>query len=272
MFKFLNNKRKCCNCKKYFNSYLPIDKYYIEQPKKHGAKKSNPETLNYKEYMCPFCYCLDRDRLCLAFLEKLNIYGNRRLEKVNNKRQFKLIDFAPSAPVTKSIKKNYDNILYKSADLYMKEIDIKIDIQHMDIIENKSIDIWICFHILEHVDNDILAMKELYRILKNDGLGLLLVPIDLKQTTTDEELGLTEEENWKRFGQGDHVRKYSKQDFINRLRNVGFHVYELGKDFYGKQLFKENAWTKTSCLYVVDKGDGTKDVLDFFWNDKVENL
>lgn len=44
-------------------------------------------------------------------------------------------------------------------------------------------------------------MRELQRILKKDGFGLLLVPIALDMKEIDEEWGLSEAENWRRFGQ-----------------------------------------------------------------------
>ena len=96
-------------------------------------------------------------------------------------------------------------------------------------------------------------MKELKRILSDTGIGILLVPLDLDQKETDEAWGLSEEENWHRFGQGDHVRKYAKSDFIKRLKSVGFHVHELNKDFFGRKVFRENAFSETSTLYIVDK-------------------
>ena len=44
-----------------------------------------------------------------------------------------------------------------------------------------------------------------------------------------------------------------KSDFIKRLKSVGFHVHELNKDFFGRKVFRENAFSETSTLYIVDK-------------------
>ena len=34
---------------------------------------------------------------------------------------------------------------------------------------------------------------------------------------------------------------------------MGFHVHELNKDFFGRKVFRENAFSETSTLYIVDK-------------------
>lgn len=150
----------------------------------------------------------------------------------------------------------------------MKEVDYKVDIQNMPGIEDEKYDLFICSHVLEHVEDDKKALNELYRILKKDGVGIILVPIDLEQDTIDEEWGLPEEENWRRFGQGDHVRKYSKKGFVERLEEAGFHVSQLGQKYFGKKAFKENALNKEAVLYLLDKrvsGD-KKDICEYFVN------
>ena len=91
------------------------------------------------------------------------------------------------------------------------------------------------------------------RILKKDGICIFLVPVVLDVDDIDEEWGLTEEENWKRFGQGDHCRRYSKKGLIERLEDVGFCVNCLGKSYFGEDEFKQAGLSDTSTLYVLTK-------------------
>lgn len=146
-----------------------------------------------------------------------------------------------------------ENAGYDTCDLFMEEVTFKVDLQNMDMVETESYDIWICSHVLEHVQDDRRAMEELFRITKQGGYGLVLVPLDLNQKETDEEWGRPVEECWKRFGQDDHTRKYAKSDFIKRLELAGFKVEELDKNHFGNEAFEINALSDTSVLYKVNK-------------------
>ena len=82
----------------------------------------------------------------------------------------------------------------------------------------------------------------------------MMVPIILSVTQIDEDPDLKDEgERWRRFGQFDHVRLYSKSGFLERVRDAGFEVRELGKEFFGEELFNRTGITNQSVLYVVEK-------------------
>lgn len=68
---------------------------------------------------------------------------------------------------------------YRSADLFMKDVDDNVDIQAMDIYPDNSWDLVICSHVLEHVPDDIKALSEIYRVLKKGGVAILMAPINL---------------------------------------------------------------------------------------------
>jgi hypothetical protein len=81
-----------------------------------------------------------------------------------------------------------------------------------------------------------------------------MVPINLQLEQTMEDPTCTDEAlRWKYFFQGDHVRMYSKKDFINRLTTVGFVVQQLDENYFTKEVFEKNAIWQTSVLYVVNK-------------------
>ena len=90
--------------------------------------------------------------------------------------------------------------------------------------ESNTFDMIYHSHVLEHVPNDIVAMNELYRVLKPNGYCVILVPINfsLNETLEKEEYN-TPELREKYYGQHDHVRYYA-MDIVNKLKYVGFDV------------------------------------------------
>jgi len=69
-----------------------------------------------------------------------------------------------------------------------------------------------------------------------------------------ENPAITKEEGrWKHFGQNDHIRMYSKQGFMDRVKSVGFKISEYNIDFFGKEIFEKDGIHPRSVLYVVSK-------------------
>jgi SAM-dependent methyltransferase len=90
--------------------------------------------------------------------------------------------------------------------------------------DDDSFDLILCNHVLEHVPNDRKAMKELYRVMRPGGTGIVQVPYAQNLANTIEDPFInnpTEQEH--RFGQRDHVRIYGS-DYILRLEQAGFKV------------------------------------------------
>lgn len=229
--------------------YQPLNSYYADMAQKYGRRGgTRPETLNPDRYTCPICLSSDRDRLIVSFLKKIGLplapEGTRVLQ------------IAPAPIIDKWIRKWCPNVDYDTTDLFMDGVTFKSDIQDMNNVESDTYDVIICSHVLEHVQDDRKAMSEMKRILKDDGEIVFLVPIDLDRETIDEEWGLSESENWRRFGQGDHCRVYSKQGLIERLSEF-FCVNQYGKDYFGENLFRDAGLTNTSTLYVLTQNEGT---------------
>jgi ubiquinone/menaquinone biosynthesis C-methylase UbiE len=92
-------------------------------------------------------------------------------------------------------------------------------------------------HIMEHIPNDRLAMREIYRVLQKGGIAVLQVPFSESIPNTLEEPNINDPHLQSAlFGQKDHVRIYALNDYLHRLQEAGFHTqylsYDSLSDFY----------------------------------------
>ena len=134
----------------------------------------------------------------------------------------RLLHIAPEPPLMKHFRKSYGSSKdYITADLESPLADQHFDVQNIPL-PSDSIDVIICNHLLEHVDNDRLAMQELHRVMKPGGWGIFLVPEDRERETTFEDDSIVDtKERTRLFGQYDHRRIYGR-DYDARLREAGF--------------------------------------------------
>ena len=115
---------------------------------------------------------------------------------------------------------------YITADLESPLADMHFDVQSIPMYDC-SVDVIICNHLLEHVEDDRRAMSELYRIMRPGGWGIMIVPEDRSRATTFEDDTITDKaERTRLFGQYDHRRLYGR-DYDDRLRSVGFKVERI---------------------------------------------
>lgn len=77
-------------------------------------------------------------------------------------------------------------------------------------------------HVMEHVPDDVLVLRNLHRALKVGGEAWLLVPLKAAPTR-DGTPAMTALDREREFGQWDHARQYGP-DFQQRLEGVGFDV------------------------------------------------
>jgi SAM-dependent methyltransferase len=239
---------RCPVCSKRVAGFGPISSYYHENRSKYGYPFSfdDQETMNAEQYVCPSCSASDRCRLYALYISKL-------LEQGLLHDDFALLDIAPSRPL-QTFLCQIPNIKYQSADKFMEGVDFAVDVTQMDEIPSDSYDMFICSHVLEHVDDDRKALSELFRILKPGGRGILMVPIVLKLEKIDEDPAITDEATrWRRFGQYDHVRLYSKAGFMQRIQDAGFTLHAHGVEHFGEEAFVECGISLKSVLYIGEK-------------------
>jgi SAM-dependent methyltransferase len=251
--KLLKSKFYCPVCQSRVLAFEPLPAFFEENRRKYGFpfEGNDAETCNEEAYLCPACQATDRDRLYALFL-------NDYINKLEEARPVRMVEFGPSEPlaafIRRLVKSTGRNVEYRTADLLATSVDDRADVTELQLYEDGQFDFLICSHVLEHVPDDKQALRELYRILRRGGKAIIMAPIILKLAQIDEDPLVTDEaERWKRFGQFDHVRLYSKAGFLDRLRQSGFQVNEYGKETFGEQLFHRAGISGQSVLYVVEK-------------------
>ena len=171
--------------------------------------------------LCPNCLALERHRTLWLWLLRESDIGRGALALP------RLLHVAPEVALMRKFHKIYaaQPADYVTADLESPLADLHFDIQHIPL-EDESFDAVICNHIMEHVEDDRQAMREIKRILRKGGWGVILSPVDMQRETTFEDDTITDEaERTRIFGQYDHRRIYGR-DYGKRLEEVGFEVYE----------------------------------------------
>ena len=161
---------------------------------------------------CVHCGSLERHRFVWLFM-------SRRTD-LFDRAPMKMLHVAPEPCLESRLKERLGEN-YLTADLSNPRAMVKMDISDIRY-PDQSFDVIYCSHVLEHVEDDIRAMKEFHRVLKNDGWAILLVPITRDKTFEDPSI-TDPRERLEVFGQEDHVRRYGA-DYVDRLREAGFSV------------------------------------------------
>lgn len=157
--------------------------------------------------------CGSRERHRLLWLWNTRDGGNRLATK-------KILHFAPEKALRRALSANPR---YETADLQQPGVTYPVNITDLPMAD-ETYDVIIANHVLEHIDDDRQALRELHRILRPSGIALLTVPINPSRTTTYEDASITERALRRaHFTAPDH-RRYYGTDFADRLAGSDFNV------------------------------------------------
>ena len=216
---YRGNKRECSCCGRTFSLFL------------------------FSPYMtarCPNCLSIERYRLLCRYLRDETDFGSKEIS---------LLDVAPTWEFQEFCR-SYEKVEYVSIDIASPLAMLHMDIRNLDF-DDSRFDRIICYHVIEHIDEDAKALGELYRVLKPGGWAIIQVPILIDKTVERSEL--TEEEAEEILKYDDHVRGYGK-DFADLLETAGFDVEVLPfvKRFTPEEI-KRYGLDETEDLYLCRK-------------------
>ncbi|TDQ14927.1 methyltransferase family protein [Algoriphagus boseongensis] len=216
---------QCPICKSEYKKFLP----YGRNPRENA--------------LCPSCLSLERHRLMWLYLQEETAFFTDSLKVLHVAPEHCFIDRFESLP----------NLDYITADIESPLAKVKMDVHAIPFPEN-SFDVIFCNHVLEHVDDDILACSEFNRVLKPGGWGILQSPVYNLEKTIEDKSITDPAERERLFGQRDHVRKFGK-DYAERLRKSGLLIEEnqFVKNL-PKELVKRHALAPDEVIFVCRKG------------------
>lgn len=221
------NKYTCPIINKSYSKFLP-----------YGRVHPRPNAL------CPGSLSLERHRLLWLYLKaKTNFF----------EQPLNFLHIAPEQCFMKAFEKQHGEG-YITADLESPLAKVKMDVHNIPF-EANTFDAAMCNHVMEHVEDDIKAMSEIYRVLKPGGWAIMQVPFfhPIPDTTFQDKNIKDPKEREKIYGQDDHVRLYGK-DYPERIRKAGFEVTE--DDFiktYSKEEIERYALPKNEIIYFCRK-------------------
>jgi predicted SAM-dependent methyltransferase len=198
------------------NKYTdPIDKRSFRKFLPYGYRTPRQNVLS------PSTLSLERHRLLWLYLERHSSFLKEAPE-----RSVKLLHVAPEQCFYGRFSK-LPHIEVTSFDQNSPLAQVKGDLRALPF-EDGVFDVVFCNHVLEHISEDLTAMKELYRVMKSGAWGIVQVPMKSKWMETYEDPSITTAtDREKHFGQYDHVRWYGRKDYFTRLEQVGFKTEAL---------------------------------------------
>ncbi|NHC12615.1 methyltransferase domain-containing protein [Motilibacter deserti] len=188
----------------------------VECPACHGRFSRLLPDAGGRLVVCPRCGTLERHRRMILFLRTRTDIGRSPL---------RVLHVAPEPSIRRELQ-GLGNLDYVTGDLFVEDVDVRLDVTDIQF-KDAVFDVVICSHVLEHVDDDRAAMRELRRVLKPDGWALVDVPCDPSLPAVYEDPTITDPaQRLEHFGQEDHVRCYDVREFLERMRDAGFEVTE----------------------------------------------
>ena len=225
---YKGNKVECPCCERSFSKFLS-----------YGA-----DVVHRDNVLCPYDLTLERHRLMWLYLKgHSNFFSADKLD---------VLHIAPEQCFHARFKKQA-NLNYLTGDIISPIADLHFDLHDIPLDDNRF-DVVFCNHVMEHVDDANKCMRELYRVMKPGGWGIMQVPQDTNRDVTYEDYSIVSpEDREKHFWQKDHVRLFG-MDYPEWLKKAGFEVDIFDKESnYSAELINRYRLSKREILYIVRK-------------------
>lgn len=206
---FSTSPRYVCPCCGYTGRFVDVKR---ETGRRFSAK-------------CPECDALERHRLQALVLDQIGLQGGTDV-----------LHFAPEGFFRKRLSAVAGS--YSTADIDRPDVDHLVDVQDLPFAD-ASFDLVYASHVLEHVENELLGISEIARVLRPGGTAILPVPI-VREVTEEYDSPRPEESmHWRAPG----------KDYFDRLST-----------FFGDvQVFDSNMFDEKFQPWVLEPGKRMSD-------------
>ena len=169
-----------------------------------GSK--NLEILNESEKFTDWMYSEIKPNISGSILEIGSGIGTYSQKIIKGYKKNKIILSDIDSKFIKNLKNKYKS---------KKNIEvIKLDIEKTNKLNNKGVNTIVALNVLEHINDDIKALNNLYEYLAPQGKAIILVPAHKKlYNCIDKAVG--------------HYRRYSKKELINKINKTKFKIKEI---------------------------------------------
>ena len=191
---------------------------------------------------CPRCNSKARHRRIWLYLKlQTSLFSENK----------KLLHISPKYCLSRQLK-NIKNLYYLGADIQDQyNISLKFDITNAPI-KTDTFDSIICIHVLEHIEADMQAIQEIFRILKPGGWVVLSVPIRLKQKTYEDPLITTPKGRVLAYGESGHYRFYG-YDLSDKFEQCGFRVNIDLAENVDQRIINDYGLLKDENIFYLEK-------------------
>jgi len=224
---YKGNNVECPVCEKSFKKFLS-----------YGSEVAARDNV-----LCPYDLTLERHRLMWLWLKNESNFFTDKLS---------VLHMAPEQCFHKRFQQQ-ENLNYLTADIVSPIADMHFDLHDIPLEDNRF-DVIFCNHVMEHVNDHLRCMQELFRVMKPGGWAIMQVPQDFDRAEVYEDASITSpEEREKHFWQYDHVRLFGR-DYPDWLRKAGFEVEEYipSEHFTSEQIARFRLMEK-EVLYIARK-------------------
>lgn len=183
----------CVLCRSHLRAFLP-----------HG----NPVRLNS---VCPVCFSRERHRLAWLYMYE---------QLASCEKACRVLHLAPEPSIAHRIR-GLDRVEYVSGDIRALE-GVRLDVQALPF-RDQCFDFIYCSHVLNMVQDDVAALREVGRVLRNGGLAVIQVPLSLVPQTISADAGWSIQQRTETFDDADMWHRYGR-DVLDRFHRSGLSV------------------------------------------------
>ena len=192
----------------------------------HAIKNIHPKIKNcnicgwagkmfFQDARCPMCFSLPRHRFLGYIINQIDLHKKKNVLLIGTDM--------PEILLFKKRGFNQVTILNKEKTIFT---DVVCDITNNQL-GNNAFDLIIMWHVLEHINEDRLAVENVYHLLRKDGKFIFSVPIyPPYNNNTYKPKFSSLNDRTKKTGHPDHVICCGK-DYADRFSKLNFQTKKM---------------------------------------------